>query len=322
MFRCCSRFSLAGQALLLVVVLLFALRAVANNNMFGMCTRDAALLTTMSTFHGPSGVMMQGDTDWITPLAGGRALLGVRGNPSDCDYLRRRLEATCQEHVLDFNSRGLACHSIANYCRTIIAKLMRSQPLQVAVLIVGWDERAAGPVMYWIDEVGAIQEVPYAAHGREFPFVYSVLDRAQTAARGLSRASLLGQGQGEGGGKGAGATAVGVEGSASSADTIMTGMSSSSLPSSLLLPTVVGDASEAKTGARSLRDLSAEEGLEVINACWRVINKRTSGYDYTTARGINRLVRVFGVTANGIVDYSSSPIMASSAGNRDHVDNN
>ena len=157
----------------------------AGNPMFGVVVKDAVFLTTTSTFHGPSGVLMRSDMDWITPLAGNRTLLGLRGDPSDCDFLRSQLEQVCNEHALNFNGRPLPCAAVSNYCRHIIAKHLRNKPLSVEVLIAGWDDQAKTPELYWLDEVGAMQRVPFAAHGRELPFIYSLLDRAESISGSL-----------------------------------------------------------------------------------------------------------------------------------------
>lgn len=210
--------------------------ASTNSNMFGIVTKDTVFLTTMSTFHGPSGVMMQSGMDWITSLAGGKTLVGLRGDPSDCDYLRGQLQTVCNEHILNFNGRPLSCSAISNYCRLVIAKHMRSNPLTVEVLIAGWDENKKQPVLYWLDEVGAMQAVPYAAHGREFPFIFSVLDRTETTSEGI---------------------------------------------------------------CKKLKDFNEDDGLNVIQSCWKVINKRTSGCE-STDQGI---IRIYGVSEKGITNY-------------------
>ena len=152
--------------------------------MFGLVVRDAALLSSESAFYGPSGVMQKSDMQYITPLPGGRSLLGLRGDQSDCRYLRSQLEAVCSEHCLNFDGRPLSCSAMANYCRHIISKHMRTRPLAVEVLVAGWDDKTDAPVLYWLDEIGAMQQVPYAAHGGQFPFIFSVLDRSGTKGDG------------------------------------------------------------------------------------------------------------------------------------------
>jgi len=202
----------------------------ASGNMFGLITKEAVLLTTTSTFHGPSGVLMQSDMNWITPLAGNQTLLGLRGDPSDCDFLRGQLELVCNEHTLNFNGRPLCCSAVANYCRHVISKHLRSsKPLRVEVLIAGWDAVADKPALYWLDEVGAMQHASYAAHGTEFPFIFSFLDRA------------------------------------------------------------IG------TSSKSVK-LGMREGIEAIRSCWKIINKRTSGYGTVD----DSIIKIYAATSKGV----------------------
>jgi 20S proteasome subunit beta 4 len=90
---------------------------------------------------------------------------------------------------------------------------MRSRPLAVEVLVAGWDDKADAPMLYWLDEIGAMQQVPYAVHGGQFPFIFSVLDRSGTR----------------------------------------------------------GD------GGPSLKDVSLQDGLEIVESCWNVVRKRSGG---------------------------------------------
>jgi len=243
------------MSILALAVLLLALSITARgDNLFGLVTKDTAFLTTTSTFHGPSGVMMQSDKEWITPLAGGRTLLGLRGDPSDCDYLRSQLELVCNEHVLNFNGRPLSCQAIASYCRHLISKQLRSKPLSVQVLVAGWDDKANVPALFWLDEVGALQQVPYAAHGKELPFIFSVLDRTHA-----------------------------LRDSASSADTAASARESSNLPA-----------------PSKLEELSAQQGLDAIHSCWRIINKRTSGYCDPEVN----IISIWGASKDGVKSFS------------------
>jgi 20S proteasome subunit beta 4 len=43
-----------------------------------------------------------------------------------------------------------------------------------------------GPQLYWIDKMGALQEVPFGAHGHASRFVLSVLDTCCTDVDGNS----------------------------------------------------------------------------------------------------------------------------------------
>jgi 20S proteasome alpha/beta subunit len=49
--------------------------------------------------------------------------------------------------------------------------------LRVSVLIAGWNKVDDRPVLYWLDSIGALQEVPYAVQGGEFQLLLGLLDR-------------------------------------------------------------------------------------------------------------------------------------------------
>lgn len=73
----------------------------------------------------------------------------------------------------------MSCKSLANLCRSLIGHLMRTrEKLMLNVLIAGWDESNDKPVLFWLDEIGSIQEVPFACHGNDFSFVLSLLDQS------------------------------------------------------------------------------------------------------------------------------------------------
>ena len=49
--------------------------------------------------------------------------------------------------------------------------------LRVSVLIAGWNKVDDRPALFWLDSIGALQEVPYAVHGGEFQLLLGLLDR-------------------------------------------------------------------------------------------------------------------------------------------------
>ena len=50
-------------------------------------------------------------------------------------------------------------------------------PYSVNVLLGGYDEATSTPHLYWIDYLGTMASVPYAAHGYGAYFALSTLDR-------------------------------------------------------------------------------------------------------------------------------------------------
>lgn len=131
---------------------------------------------------------MKEDVHWITNISTENLMVGLIGDNSDCDYLRTELEMANTEHMLSYDGKSMRCKSLAHLCRNIIAKHLRSaSPLQVEALIGGIDTLGAVdghshtqcPELYWVDGVGSLQKVSYAAHGSEAAFFLSTMDNLE-----------------------------------------------------------------------------------------------------------------------------------------------
>ena len=67
--------------------------------------------------------------------------------------------------------------NLANLARYIILSNLRRQPMSVCFLIGGYDEENDEMVLFWLDEIGSLQKLPFAVHaGVELPFLVSLLD--------------------------------------------------------------------------------------------------------------------------------------------------
>lgn len=164
---------------LCVVMIGIGVIVVDASMLIGLITKDAALLSSTSDFN-KNGVAMRADYDWIKQI-GQNCLVGLQGDSSDCDYVVTQIESMNRDNELTYGDKSLSCRSIAHLFRRIIANNLRSRQLRVCALIAGWDHERNRPVLYWLDSIGSIQEVPYGAHGDEFPFVWSLLDRKNRA---------------------------------------------------------------------------------------------------------------------------------------------
>lgn len=122
-----------------------------SSMMIGIVTKDAVILSSNNVF-SKNGVAMRGDYDWIKQL-GDNCLVGVQGDSSDCDFLISQLESSNRDHQMTFG-RSLSCRSVANLCRRIIAKFLRSNQLKISVLIAGWDSSKDLPLLFWLDSIG------------------------------------------------------------------------------------------------------------------------------------------------------------------------
>ena len=61
--------------------------------------------------------------------------------------------------------------------RSIIARKLRDSPLQVSCIVCGWDDVTDSPCIFWLDNIGSLQKVPYAVHGRDSMLILSILDQ-------------------------------------------------------------------------------------------------------------------------------------------------
>eukprot|EP01038_Epipyxis_sp_PR26KG_P013858 gene13858-18585_t len=147
--------------------------------MFGLRNSDSVYLTSTSIFtpyEGQrGGTAMREDFDWIKVI-GNNTLLALQGDMSDCEYLFQAISSANSLYELKHESRSMTVNEIANLCRFRISNNLRKQPLKVNILIAGWDEIVHQPKLYWLDQIGSLKNVAYAAHGIEFPFILSLLD--------------------------------------------------------------------------------------------------------------------------------------------------
>lgn len=66
----------------------------------------------------------------------------------------------------------------ASWIRRSLAESLRSRkPYSVNLLLGGYDTSLHTPNLYWIDYLGTVVEVPFAAHGYGGYFALSLLDR-------------------------------------------------------------------------------------------------------------------------------------------------
>jgi len=157
---------------LLLLISYYASFAVSNV-LFGFKTKDAAYLSTGSAIS--HGVTMKSDFNWVRKLD--RCLVGMSGDVPDCEELFAILERECSIRGLDYG-RSLSSKVLASLCRhTLLYK-----GLSASILVAGFEdshgEECEGtPKLFWIDPTGAMQDVSYAAHGKETSFLLSMLDQ-------------------------------------------------------------------------------------------------------------------------------------------------
>ncbi len=76
------------------------------------------------------------------------------------------------------NTYPLGPSAAASWIRRSLAESLRSRkPYAVNLLLGGYDTTKHEPHLYWVDYLGTMTEVPFAAHGYGSYFVLSLLDR-------------------------------------------------------------------------------------------------------------------------------------------------
>jgi 20S proteasome subunit beta 4 len=76
------------------------------------------------------------------------------------------------------NTYALPPPSAASWIRRELADSLRSRsPYAVNLLVAGYDLPTHEPKLYWIDYLGTMAAVPFAAHGYGSYFALSLLDK-------------------------------------------------------------------------------------------------------------------------------------------------
>ncbi|WFD29848.1 proteasome endopeptidase complex [Malassezia sp. CBS 17886] len=92
------------------------------------------------------------------------------------DYIERNMRLYSIRYAAD-DVRKLT-RAAASWIRTQLAEAIRSRhPYQVNLLLGGYDAPTREPALYWLDYLGTLVHVPYAAHGYAAYLTLSTMDR-------------------------------------------------------------------------------------------------------------------------------------------------
>jgi len=134
------------------------------------------VLVAADTSAARSIVKMKEDEDKIKEL-GPHLLMAYSGEPGDtvqfAEYIERNIRLS---HIrANFPLRPAAA---ASWIRRALADSLRSRkPYAVNLLLGGYDAASHTPGLWWIDYLGTLVEVPFAAHGYGSYFCLSLLDK-------------------------------------------------------------------------------------------------------------------------------------------------
>ncbi|GAA5832417.1 hypothetical protein JCM3766R1_003065 [Sporobolomyces carnicolor] len=142
---------------------------------FGITGKDYVLFAS-DTSAARSIVKMKSTED-KQKVVGKHLCMAYSGEPGDtvqfAEYVERNLRLyQIRNHV------PLRPPSAASWVRTQLAQSLRSRkPYSVNLLLGGFDPTSSTPSLFWIDYLGTLGEVPYAAHGYGAYFALSTMDR-------------------------------------------------------------------------------------------------------------------------------------------------
>lgn len=103
-------------------------------------------------------------------------LAASAGPQADCssfvEFIQRNVALNAYRTGL-----ALSTASTASFIKTKLAEALRKNPYQVNLLVGGYD-KGVGESLYYIDYLGAMAKMPYAAHGYAAYFLFSTMDSA------------------------------------------------------------------------------------------------------------------------------------------------
>ncbi|KAI0694143.1 N-terminal nucleophile aminohydrolase [Cytidiella melzeri] len=134
------------------------------------------VLVAADTTAAHSIIKVKSDVDKIKEL-GSHLLMAYSGEPGDTVQFAEYIERNIRLYQIR-NTYGLRPQSAASWIRRALAESLRSRhPYSVNLLLGGYDTSSYTPHLYWVDYLGTLVEVPFAAHGYGSYFALSLLDR-------------------------------------------------------------------------------------------------------------------------------------------------
>ncbi|XP_055932623.1 proteasome subunit beta type-2-like [Argiope bruennichi] len=121
-------------------------------------------------------VVVKKDEDKMYKL-GDHLLMAVCGEPGDTIQFAEFIAKNIQLYKMR-NGYELSPTAAANYTRRNLADFLRSRtPYAVNILMAGFDKDSAESELHYIDYLGTMDKLPYAAHGYGSFFALSIMDR-------------------------------------------------------------------------------------------------------------------------------------------------
>eukprot|EP01120_Amphizonella_sp_Union-15-10_P009485 TRINITY_DN359_c0_g1_i1.p1 TRINITY_DN359_c0_g1~~TRINITY_DN359_c0_g1_i1.p1 ORF type:complete len:195 (-),score=29.59 TRINITY_DN359_c0_g1_i1:133-717(-) len=143
------------------------------DSLIGLVGQDFVLLAADKT-QARSILILQQDHDKILKLDSHKAfaMAGEQGDRSQfTQYIQKNMD------LYRFRTgQPLTTNAAANFTRTELSLSLRRNMYIVNLLLGGWD-LSDGASLYFIDYLGSMHQMPFAAHGYASNFVFSILDK-------------------------------------------------------------------------------------------------------------------------------------------------
>ncbi|CAG8487040.1 8075_t:CDS:2 [Ambispora gerdemannii] len=157
--------------------------------LFGLVGKDFAI--TVSDATSIQSIVVMKHTEDKSRNLNKHIIMLYAGEPGDTVNFAEYIQRNVRFYEIK-NGIELSPQAAAKFTRRQVAESLRSrQPYSVNLLIAGYDVKTEASQLYWIDYLGSLIEIPFAAHGYGAYYVTSVLDRYYYPQISLDEAKVL-----------------------------------------------------------------------------------------------------------------------------------
>lgn len=151
----------------------------------GLCGKDWVLVAADSSVSS-SIICMSEEYDRICEIDK-RNVLAMSGETGDSLQLSEYIQGNVALYRFR-NSVELSTEAMSHFVRSVMAEAIRKSPYEVNMLLAGHDGK---PALFYLDYLGTLQKVPYAAQGYCGYFVMSIFDKNYKEDMSLEEGKVL-----------------------------------------------------------------------------------------------------------------------------------
>ncbi|CAG8582977.1 2203_t:CDS:2 [Ambispora leptoticha] len=157
--------------------------------LFGFVGKDFVLTVADAT--SIQSILVMKNTEDKSRDLNKHVLMLYSGEPGDTVQFAEYIQRNVRFYEIK-NGIELSPQAASKFTRRQLAESMRSRkPYAVNLLIAGYDVKTESGRLYWIDYLGSLVELPFAAHGYGMFFVMSLFDRYYYPQIPLDEAKVL-----------------------------------------------------------------------------------------------------------------------------------